>query len=175
MSSKKSQAHDGHIHGVEELEFNGKVVGLIAEDGIGVGGDEPSNIKIYSAQKRTAPAVVLQDNPGSTEFTFQLIQLNPDNLIATLGGKLVGNKWHAPSQTPNAVGALRILTKAGVSLEVPKAKLTAMLRGNFKHSELVRIECKLELLAPDGDASPMVIDFDPQASASPSPSPGVGG
>lgn len=173
MSSKKSQGHDGYLHGVELLEFNGKVIGQISDEGIVIGGEEPTKVKIYSAQNRTTPVVSLTDNPGSTEFTFKLIELKPDHLIATLGGKLVGDKWVAPSQAPSAVGAMRILTKAGVALEVAKAELTAMLRGNFKHAELVYVECKLTLLADGGEDGAMAINFAPQAGSS--PLPGVGG
>lgn len=178
MGTKKTDIkHNGYLHGVELLEFDGKVIGQISDEGVSIGGDEPSTVKIYSAQNRTAPVVNLPDSPGSTEFAFKLIELLPDNLVATLGGRIDGTKWISPSRTPSKTGKFRVITLDGAELSAGQATLTAVLRGNAKHNELLHIECKLTLVS-DGNEGAMVIDFAPEktgSSAGSSPVPGVGG
>lgn len=79
-------AHNGYVYGVKTLKFNNIVLGQISEDSIDWGGDEPTTIKIFSAQNRNTPVLELKDTPGTDELSFDLIELKPDNLIAIFGG-----------------------------------------------------------------------------------------
>ena len=54
--------HDGFIYGLESFVFDGKELGLISNDGLDWGGDEPSTNKIWAAQKRSAPVKEIEEN-----------------------------------------------------------------------------------------------------------------
>lgn len=81
-----ASAHDGFIYGLEALIFNGKELGLISNDGLDWGGDDPSTNKIWAAQKRSAPVKEIEENPGTNEIEFDLIDLKPENLVPVMGG-----------------------------------------------------------------------------------------
>ena len=53
--------HDGFIYGLESFVFDGKELGLISNDGLDWGGDEPSTNKIWAAQKRSAPVKEIEE------------------------------------------------------------------------------------------------------------------
>ena len=76
--------HDGFIYGLESFVFDGKELGLISNDGLDWGGDEPSTNKIWAAQKRSAPVKEIEENPGTSEIEFDLIELK---LLAYPRGK----------------------------------------------------------------------------------------
>ena len=78
--------HDGFIYGLESFVFDGKELGLISNDGLDWGGDEPSTNKIWAAQKRSAPVKEIEENPGTSEIEFDLIELKPANLVQVMGG-----------------------------------------------------------------------------------------
>ena len=61
-----AKAHDGFIYGLEALIFNGKELGLISNDGLNWGGDDPSTNKVWAAQKRSAPVKEIERIPGPT-------------------------------------------------------------------------------------------------------------
>ena len=92
--------HDGFIYGLESFVFDGKELGLISNDGLDWGGDEPSTNKIWAAQKRSAPVKEIEENPGTSEIEFDLIELKPANLVQVMGGTTSknGKKWNAPSK-----------------------------------------------------------------------------
>lgn len=100
--------HDGFIYGLESFVFDGKELGLISNDGLDWGGDEPSTNKIWAAQKRSAPVKEIEENPGTSEIEFDLIELKPANLVQVMGGTTSknGKKWNAPSKRIKLEGRL---------------------------------------------------------------------
>ena len=100
--------HDGFIYGLESFVFDGKELGLISNDGLDWGGDEPSTNKIWAAQKRSAPVKEIEENPGTSEIEFDLIELKPANLVQVMGGTTSknGKKWNAPSKRIKLEGPL---------------------------------------------------------------------
>ena len=163
-------AHNGFIHGLSSLKFKNQLIGLIAEEGIDWGGDEPSTVKIYSAQKRGTPAVELADNPGSDSISFTLIELKPDNLKEVFGGEVAteaGKKvWKAPATKLLQEGAFEITTHDGTVIGAGKASLHAKFSGKIKHNEVLGLKCTLTILS-DGETAPMSFGF-PETEASPS-------
>lgn len=163
-------AHNGFIHGLSSLKFNNKLIGLIAEEGIDWGGDEPSTVKIYSAQKRGTPAVELADNPGSDTISFTLIELHPENLKDVFGGEIdtTGGKkvWKAPASKLLQEGSFEISTHDGTVIGAGKASLLAKFSGKIKHNEVLGVKCTLTVLS-DGETTPMTFGF-PATAASPS-------
>ena len=158
--------HDGFIYGLDALEFAGKELGLISNDSIDWGGDEPSTVKIWAAQKRTAPAKELLENPGTDELSFDLIKLKPANIAQVMGGTVSedGKKWNAPSKRVVMEGPAMLRTADGSKVDIGTVSLIGFPRGKFGYSDVFKIHCKMTVTLPEGDASPYGIDTDPDAT-----------
>ena len=82
--------NDGAIYGVKDIFLNGVKLGLISEDGLQPGGDSPTKTRIWAAQKRNAPFLVIKSTPGSKNWTFTMIEMIPFDSWSPLVVMLVG-------------------------------------------------------------------------------------
>ena len=156
--------HDGFIYGLESFVFDGKELGLISNDGLDWGGNEPSTNKIWAAQKSSAPVKEIEENPGTSEIEFDLIELKPANLVQVMGGTTSknGKKWNAPSKRIKLEGPVVIRSADGSETEAAKVSLLAYPRGKYDYSDVMKIHCKATFLLPDDSAaSPYGFDFAP--------------
>lgn len=155
-------AHSGYVFGLKTLKFNNVVLGQISEDSIDWGGDEPTTIKIFSAQNRNTPVLELKDTPGTDELSFDLIELKPDNLIAIFGGSKATaggyTTWTPPTDNAQKIGAVEITTDDGTIIAAGKASLTARFTGKLKYNEVFKVHCKLTFLA-EGTTAPYSVKF----------------
>lgn len=156
--------HDGFIYGLEAFIFDGKELGLISNDGLDWGGDEPSMNKIWAAQKRSAPVKEIEENPGTIVVEFDLINLKPENLVPVMGGTISkdGKKWNAPARRIKREGTATIRSADGAETEAAKVSLLSYPRGKYDYSDVMKIHCKATFLLPDDpEASPYSFDFAP--------------
>lgn len=163
-------AHDGFVYGLESLIFDGKELGLISNEGLDWGGDEPSTVKVWAAQRRSAPAKEFEDNPGTAEITFDLIHLKPNNLVQVMGGTTSkdGKKWNAPARRVALEGPAVIRSADGSETQVAKISLRGYPKGKYDYSDVMKIHCKMTFLLPDDpEASPYSIDFAPDEEETP--------
>lgn len=157
-------AHDGFVYGLEALVFDGKELGLISSDGLDWGGDDPTTNKIWAAQKRSAPVKEIEENPGTNEIEFDLIELKPENIVQVMGGTTSknGKKWNAPARRLTLEGSVVIRSADGSETEAAKVSLLASPKGKYDYSDVMKIHCKMTFLLPDDpEASPYSIDFAP--------------
>ncbi len=162
--------HDGFIYGLEAFVFAGKELGLISNDGLDWGGDEPSTNKIWAAQKRSAPVKEIEENPGTSVVEFDLIELKPENLVQVMGGTTSknGKKWNAPAKRIKLEGPAEIRSADGAETTVAKVSLLAYPKGKFGYSDVMKIHCKATFLLPDDpEASPYGFDFAPDGAETP--------
>ena len=145
-----------HVYGSDALVFGGKEIGDISNDSIDWGGDEPSTVKVWAAQKRTAPVTEIIDNPGTDVLEFDLIQLKPENLAQVMGGTASedGKKWDAPAKKIFLEDSVTVRSADGTEVAIKKVKLIAYPRGKFGYSDVFKIHCKMTILAPEDGSSP---------------------
>ena len=143
--------HDGYLYGLKTLKFGGKEIGMISDDSVEWGGDDPQTAQIWAAQNRTAPVKEIVEKPGLDVFEFDLIELKPSNLKDVLGGTVAAGKWNAPAAQITQEGAFEITTADG------KASLVARPKGRLGYSDVLKVHCKVTILA-DGTGSPYSID-----------------
>ena len=145
-----------HVYGLDALVFGGKEIGDISNDSIDWGGDEPSTVKVWAAQKRAAPVTEIIDNPGTDVLEFDLIQLKPENLAQVMGGTASedGKKWDAPAKKIFLEDSVTVRSADGTEVAIKKVKLIAYPRGKFGYSDVFKIHCKMTILAPEDGSSP---------------------
>lgn len=159
--------HDGMIYGLEALEFKGAELGLISNEGLDWGGSDPSTVKVWAAQKRSAPVKEIEESPGEDVVEFDLIELKPANLEQVMGGTVSadGKRWDAPKSRIKLEGDAVIRSADGSTTEIKRASLVAKPKGKFGYNDVFKIHCKLTILAPADDSSPYGIDTEPDAIA----------
>ena len=132
-----AQINDGLTFGLDQFKFNNQVLGYISEEGLAWGGDKPEKVK----------------NNGTNVITFKLIQLDGPHCEAVMGGKTEANGTYTPPVAVNLEGPAEILCTSGHAIRISKGSLSAKLSGNINGSEVLAIECELEILASaDGGA-----------------------
>lgn len=151
--------HDGYIYGLNQLKFKDAILGQISEESIDWAGDDRTVNKVWSAQKRTAPVTEIVSNNGTTELTFDMIELIPENLKMVLGGEVVGGKWSAPSEIIKLSGPAEIKTADGVTISIPNASLVAKPKGKIDYAGVFKVNCKLTVLMPADDVAPYEITY----------------
>lgn len=164
----QTEQHAGFVYGLSSFHFNDVELGLISEDSVSFGGDEPSFTPIFAAQKRGAPVLNLLDSPGSIVLEGDFIEIKPDQLAKILGGTAQGNKWKAPEKPVIKEGKLKIVSSDGTTFSAARASLSARLTGALKHNEVLKVHFKVTIL-DNGTSEPYFIET-PGAAV-----PGIGG
>lgn len=159
-----NQQPDGYLYGLKAFIFNGETLGLIDEEGLDWGGDEPESVKVWSAQKRAAPVKEIPSSPGTNVLEFDLIHLRPENMVPVAGGTVSknGKKWNAPSRVVTLEGNVQIQSADGAVTDVAKASMIAYPRGKFNYQEVMKMHCKLTFLEPEDEkTAPYSFDLAP--------------
>ncbi len=145
-----------YVHGLDSLLFGDKEIGNISNDSVDWGGDELSTVKIWAAQKRSAPVTEIIDSPGTDVLEFDLIELKPENLVQVMGGTASedGKRWDAPAKKIFLEDSVTIKSADGTEVAIKKVKLIAYPRGKFGYSDVFKIHCKMTVLAPEDGSAP---------------------
>ena len=99
------------MYGVGAVKYKDFVVGYIEKNSFDMGGQKPESAKIEAEQVPGTPVLIIPQSNGSIAPTFNVIQLNYENLHSLLGAdRSVGNspcfgaehpdsQWHATFQS----------------------------------------------------------------------------
>lgn len=159
--------NDGLTYGLDKFTFNSKVLGYISEEGLAWGGDKPEKVKINAAQVKTGPVKVITKNNGTNLITFKLIQLKGENCKDVMGGEVsTDGVYTPPAKVADITGPADIKCDSGHTIRVFNGSLSAKPAGNINGSEVLAIECELEILAAaDGGAAYKIYppEVDPEA------------
>ena len=148
-----AQINDGLTFGLDQFKFNNQVLGYISEEGLAWRDLKPEKVKINATQVKSGPVKIIVKNNGTNVITFKLIQLDGPHCEAVMGGKTEANGTYTPPVAVNLEGPAEILCTSGHAIRISKGSLSAKLSGNINGSEVLAIECELEILASaDGGA-----------------------
>ena len=151
------------MYGIGSVTFNGKTIGYIEKNSFDWGGTKPEKVDIDAEQVPDAPVLTLVTKNGSIAPTFNLIQLDYENLHLALGGTLVGSEgaytgWKAPTGLVELRGECAIELKSGQTVTIPNATLMSNLAGKLTLSEVSKIECQLSVNKPTDGSAPYEIN-----------------
>jgi len=155
-------ANKNFIYGLGRLTFAGFVVGYIEKGSWDWGGTKPESVDIEAEQVPDAPVLTLAQKNGQIAPTFNIIQLNYENLQKVLGGTLVGSApdytgWEAPSALVMNTGKCAIDFASGQTLTAPNATLLGNLGGKLTLTEVSKLECQLKVNKPTDGGAPYKI------------------
>ncbi|WP_289299974.1 hypothetical protein [Xylanibacter muris] len=157
------------MYGLGRAKYRGNEVGYIEKGSFDLGGKKPEAAEMEAEQVPGAAVLIIPQKNGTISPTFNMIQLNYDNLEAMLGGsvhkKTVEGKeetvgWTAPEDVIVLDGPWELELVSGQSVLIPNATLLSDLGGKLALTESAKIECELKLAAPEVKGVPPYGIFD---------------
>ena len=151
------------IYGIGAVYFADALVGYIEKNPWDWGGTKPESVDVEAEQVPDAPVLTLLTKNGSISPTFNLIQLDYENLHAMLGGTLVGAEgaytgWKAPTDLVQLSGEWTIDFVSGQTMTIPNGTILANLGGKLTLTEVSKLECQLKVNKPADGGSPYEIN-----------------
>lgn len=151
------------MYGIGKLTIGDFEVGYIEKGSFDFGGKEPESVDIEAEQVPDAPVLSLAQKNGTIEPSFNLIQLDYENIQKALGGTLVktGEKvtgWEAPSELIDQSGPCVIDLVSGQRITIPNGKILANLTGKLTLTETAKIAVKLKIQKPAEGGAPYSIN-----------------
>lgn len=154
------------IYGLGALKFGAKTIGYIEKGSWDWGGSKPESTDIEAEQVPDAPVLTLLQKNGQISPTFNLIQLDYENLQRVLGGTLVGSAgnytgWKAPTSLIDLSGEWTIDFVSGQTMTIPNGTILANLGGKLTLTEVTKVECQLKVMKPSDGSAPYEINDTP--------------
>ena len=155
------------MYGIGVVKFGEKQIGYIEKNSWDWGGVKPEKVEVEAEQVPGAPVLTLVTKNGTIAPTFNLIQLDYENLHLAMGGTLIGTEgaytgWKAPTELVELRDKCEIKLKSGQTVRIPNATLMGNLGGKLTLTEVSKIECQMTVNAPAGGGSPYeVVNTEP--------------
>lgn len=154
------------IYGLGALKFGAQTIGYIEKGSWDWGGSKPESTDIEAEQVPDAPVLTLLQKNGQISPTFNLIQLDYENLQRVLGGTLVGSAgnytgWKAPTSLIDLSGEWTIDFVSGQTMTIPNGTILANLGGKLTLTEVTKVECQLKVMKPSDGSAPYEINDTP--------------
>lgn len=156
-------ANKNFIYGIGAVKLNDQVIGYIEKGSWDWGGQKPDVTDVEAEQVPDAPVLSLPVKNGTISPTFNLIQLDYENIQRVLGGTLVGTApnytgWEAPTSLVNISGEVKIDFVSGQTMTIPNGLLISNLGGKLTLTEVSKIECQLKVMKPASGGAPYKIN-----------------
>lgn len=156
-------ANSKFIYGIAAVKFADQVIGYIEKNSWDWGGTKPESVDVEAEQVPDAPVLTLMQRNGQVAPTFNLIQLDYENLHATMGGTLIGTAgnytgWAAPTSLVELRGKWEIDFVSGQTMTIPNGTILANLGGKLTLTEVSKVECQLKVNKPEDGSAPYSIN-----------------
>ena len=151
------------MYGIAAVKFGEKTIGYIEKGSWDWGGTKPESTDIDAEQVPDAPVLTILTKNATISPTFNIIQLNYENIQAVLGGTLVGTTgkytgWKAPTNLVQLSGKWTIDFVSGQTCTIPNATILANLGGKLTLTEVSKLECQLKVNKPSDGSAPYDIN-----------------
>lgn len=159
------------MYGIGSVAFDDFTIGYIEKGSFDFGGTKPESVDVEAEQVPDAAVLTLQQKNGQIAPTFNLIQLNYENIAAVLGGTLIGSKpnytgWEAPTELVQKSGKWTIELVSGQVITIANGTILASLAGKLTLTEVAKLECQLKVNKPADGSAPYTIKDAPTTPAS---------
>lgn len=155
------------MYGIGAVKFKGSALGYIEKNSWSNNAKKPEVAEVNAEQKPGAPVLSIPQSNGTFAPTFNLIQLDFENLLGALGGKLVYEPtdtekknpigWAAPNDIVQLSGGWQIDLVSGQSIMIANGTLLAALGGQLTLTETAKIECELRVAQAEDDGEPYAV------------------
>lgn len=146
-------------YGIAAVKFGDKTIGYIEKGSWDWGGTKPESTDVEAEQVPDAPVLTILTKNATISPTFNIIQLDYENIHTVLGGTLVGSTgkytgWKAPTSLVQLSGKWTIDFVSGQTCTIPNATILANLGGKLTLTEVSKLECQLKVNKPSDGSEP---------------------
>ncbi|MGB4774087.1 MAG: hypothetical protein WBP45_02850 [Daejeonella sp.] len=135
------------------------VLGLTYQDSADLVEGDAQSQEIFS-EELDDPIEILETK-GVKTLKWSIMDFTPDVLAEVLGGTVTGvspdKVWDAPDETVNIERSVEIITKRGVKIEIPRAKISAKLNMPFRKRGILLVDITARVLKPNSAVAPLSI------------------
>lgn len=152
------------MYGIGLVKYGDFEIGYIEKNSFDLGGQKGEVTKIEAEQRPGVPVLVIPQSNGTISPTFNIIQLDYENLQKVLGGylhyaaedssKTTPIGWTAPKEIIQLSGPWELSLVSGKSILLPNALLLSDLGGKLTLTETAKLECSLEPMVPEDGGQP---------------------
>lgn len=151
------------MYGLAAVKLDDLLLGYIEEGSFKLNGAKGEVTEINAAQKHGGPVLVIPKSNGTIAPSFDLIQMDYDNMATLMGGQVVKTGenttgWAAPSALVQTSGKLTIQTDSSHEIVVKKAFVSAYIDGDLSLDSVSKIKVETKALIPDDGGSPFSIN-----------------
>lgn len=151
------------IYGLARVRKGDKTIGYIEKGSWDWGGTKQETEDVFAEQVPNASVLTLITKGGTISPTFNLIQLNYENIHEVAGGELVGTAgnytgWKAPTETVIMEDEWSIDFVSGQTMTIHKGVILANLGGKLTLTEVSKMECQLKVNMPSDGSTPYEIN-----------------
>ena len=151
------------IYGLARLRKGEKTIGYIEKGSWDWGGTKPEPVDVEAEQVPNTSVLTLISKGGTISPTFNLIQLNYENIHETVGGELVGSEgnytgWKAPTDLVEMTDKWYVDFVSGQTMTIHNGTILANFSGKLTLSEVSKIECQLKINMPSDGSTPYEIN-----------------
>jgi hypothetical protein len=118
--------------------------------------------KGFKRSKDKAPFMIVVTEDGNLPIKFSIYDISPSVLAILKGGTATAETAWKPSVGTSQLieTALRLKTEGGkLTVNIPKASVTALIKGSLKSDELLTLECTATPLSVDPTKPPYDLAF----------------
>lgn len=155
------------MYGIGQVCFKGKKIGYIEKNSWQNNGKKPEVAEVNAEQVAGSAVLIIPQSNGTFAPTFNLIQLDYENLQMALGGSLVYAAedtdkktpigWTAPEAIIQLEGGWEIDLVSGQSIMIPNGTLLSAPDGPLTLTETAKIGCEIKIATPDEGGAPYAI------------------
>lgn len=125
------------------------VLGVTYQDTAELVQDDPEITEIFS-EENDEPEEVLESK-GPARLRWSIMNFDPDQVVRVLGGEVTGTTpkiWNAPLAKDPVELSIEVITKTGLKIEIPRAKINAKINWQFRKKGVGLIDIEARILTP---------------------------
>lgn len=154
MSEKRSigllSIEIGDIAGDGGMGTSLAALGVTVQDSCELSQNEPEITEINS-EENDEPEEIIAGKTTKT-FKWSIMNVEPDALVAVLGGSVTGTApneaWESPRATEIIEKSIRIKTKSGETIDIPRARIVSKLAWKFSKKDVNKVDITAYVLVP---------------------------
>lgn len=130
------------------------ILGVTYQDTAELVRDDPEITEIFS-EENDEPEEVLETK-GPARVRWSIMNVTPADAARVLGGEVVGGIYKSPMAKEAIEQSVEIVTKTGLKIEIPRAKIYAKENFQFRKKGVLLIDVEARILTPSKENTPPI-------------------
>jgi hypothetical protein len=144
----------GDIAGDGGMGTSLSILGVTYQDTAELVRDDPEVTEIFSEENDEPEEVV--EVKGAAKLRWSIMDVTPATAVRILGGEVSGSTYESPLAKDPIEKSIEILTKTGLKIQIPRAKIYAKENFQFRKKGGLLIDIEARILTPSKADTPPI-------------------